>query len=79
MEAERVVKASGVEIIDKAEIPENPIKPNKMMNIAIAIVLGIMGSVFVIFLLEALNTKVKSPKDIEDKLGIPVFGVVPKY
>ena len=32
-----------------------------------------------IFLLEALNTKVKSPKDIEDKLGILVFGVVPKY
>lgn len=79
VEAERVVKASGIEIIDKAEIPENPIKPNKMMNIAIAIVLGIMGSVFVIFLLEALNTKVKSPKDIEEKLGIPVFGVVPKY
>ena len=50
-----------------------------MMNIAIAMVLGVMGSVFVIFLLEALNTKVKSPKDIEDKLGIPVFGVVPKY
>ena len=79
VEAERVVKASGVEIIDKAEIPKNPIKPNKMMNIAIAMVLGIMGSVFVIFLLEALNTKVKSPKDIEEKLGIPVFGVVPKY
>ena len=79
VEAERVVKANGIEIIDKAEIPENPIKPNKTMNVAIAIVLGIMGSVFVIFLLEALNTKVKSPKDIEDKLGIPVFGVVPKY
>lgn len=79
VEAERVVKASGIEIIDKAEIPKNPIKPNKIMNIAIAVVLGIMGSVFVIFLLEALNTKVKSPKDIEDKLGIPVFGVVPKY
>ena len=78
-EAQRVVKASGVEVIDKAIIPENPIKPNKMMNIAIAMVLGVMGSVFVIFLLEALNTKVKEPKDIEDKLGIPVFGVVPKY
>ena len=78
-EAERVVKASGVEVIDKAIIPENPIKPNKMMNIAIAMVLGVMASVFVIFLLEALNTKVKEPKDIEEKLGIPVFGVVPKY
>ena len=78
-EAQRVVKASGVEVIDKAIIPQNPIKPNKKMNIAIAMVLGVMGSVFIIFLLEALNTKVKEPKDIEDKLGIPVFGVVPKY
>lgn len=78
-EVQRVVKASGVEVIDKAIIPENPIKPNKMMNIAIAMILGVMGSVFVIFLLEALNTKVKEPKDIEEKLGIPVLGVVPRY
>lgn len=78
-EAQRVVKASGVEVIDKATIPENPVKPNKKMNIAIAMVLGVMGSVFLIFLKEALNTKVKEPKDIEEKLGIPVFGVVPKY
>ena len=78
-EAKRVVKASGIEVIDKATVPTGPIKPNKKMNIAIAMVLGVMGSIFVIFLLEALNTKVKSPKDIEEKLGIPVFGVVPKY
>ena len=78
-EVQRVVKASGVEVIDKAIIPENPVKPNKVMNIAIAMVLGVMGSVFVIFLLEALNTKIKEPKDIEEKLGIPVFGVVPRY
>lgn len=78
-EVQRVVKASGVEVIDKATIPKNPIKPNKTMNIAIAMVLGVMVSVFLIFLKEALNTKVKEPKDIEDKLGIPVLGVVPKY
>lgn len=78
-EVQRVVKASGVEVIDKATIPEDPVKPNKTMNIVIAMVLGIMASVFLIFLKEALNTKVKEPKDIEDKLGIPVFGVVPKY
>ena len=78
-EVQRVVKASGVEVIDKAIVPENPIKPNKTMNIAIAAVLGVMASVFVIFLMEALNTSIKEPKDIEEKLGIPVFGVVPKY
>ena len=78
-EVQRIVKASGVEVIDKAILPTNPIKPNKKMNVLIAIVLGVMVSVFIIFLIEALNTKIKEPKDIEEKLGIPVFGVVPKY
>ena len=31
-EVQRVVKASGVEVIDKAIVPENPIKPNKKMK-----------------------------------------------
>lgn len=78
-EVQRIVKASGVEVIDKAILPTNPIKPNKKMNVLIAMVLGAMVSVFIIFLIEALNTKIKEPRDIEEKLGIPVFGVVPKY
>ena len=78
-EVQRIVKASGVEVIDKAIVPKNPIKPNKKMNIAIAAVLGVMASIFVIFLMEALNTSIKEPKDIEEKLGIPVFGIVPKF
>lgn len=78
-EVQRIVKASGTEVIDKAAVPEEPIKPNKTMNILIATILGAMVSVFVIFLKEALNTKIKEPKDIEEKLGLPVFGVVPKF
>ena len=78
-EVQRIVKASGVEVIDKAILPTNPIKPNKKMNVLIAMVLGVMVSVFIIFLIEALNTKITEPRDIEEKLGIPVFGVVPKY
>lgn len=78
-EVQRIVKASGTEVIDKAAEPEEPIKPNKKMNILIATVLGAMVSVFVIFLRESLNTKIKEPKDIEEKLGLPVFGVVPKF
>lgn len=78
-EVQRIVKASGTEVIDNAAVPEEPIKPNKKMNIVIATVLGAMVSVFVIFLKEALNTKIKEPKDIEEKLGLPVFGVVPKF
>ena len=78
-EVQRIVKASGVEFIDKAIVPEDPIKPNKILNIAVGIILGLMVSALVIFLKEVFNTSIKEPKDIEEKLGIPVFGVVPKY
>ncbi|MEW9077523.1 YveK family protein [Terrisporobacter glycolicus] len=78
-EVQRIVKASGTEVIDKAAVPEKPIKPNKIINILIATVLGGMVSVFVVFLRESLNTKIKEPKDIEDKLGLPVFGIIPKF
>ena len=78
-EVQRVIKASSIEVIDKAAVPEKPIKPNKKMNILISMVLGAGVSIFVIFLIEVLNTKIKDPKDIEEKLGIPVYGVVPKF
>ena len=78
-EVQRISKASGVEVIDKAIVPEDPIKPNKILNIAVGIILGLMVSALVIFLKEVFNTSIKEPKDIEEKLGIPVFGVVPKY
>lgn len=76
-EAKRVTKANGVEVIDKAIVPENPIKPNKVMNVAIAAVLGIMIGLFVVFLLEYMDTKIKTPADIEKHLGLPILGVVP--
>ena len=78
-EVQRIVKASGVEVIDKAIVPEDPIKPNKILNIAVGIILGLMVSALVIFLKEVFNTSIKEPTDIEETLGRPVFGVVPKY
>lgn len=77
-EAIRVADANAVEVIDKAQIPVNPVSPNKKMNIAIAAVLGVMIGLFVIFLMEFLNTKIKTPQDIEKELGLPLLGVIPE-
>ncbi len=76
-EAKRIADANDVQVIDKAIVPKNPVKPNKIMNIAIAAVLGVMVSLFVIFLLEYLDNKIKTPQDIEQCLGLPLIGVVP--
>ena len=76
-EAKRITKANDIQVIDKAILPQNPIKPNKMMNITIAAVLGAMIGLFVVFLIEYLDNKLKTPQDIEKHLGLSVLGVVP--
>ena len=76
-EAKRITNANDVQVIDKATLPKNPIKPNKVMNVLIAFVLGIMIGLFVVFLIEYLDNKMKTPQDIERHLGLSVIGVIP--
>ena len=77
-EAIRIADANGVEVIDKAQVPTNPVAPNKKMNILIAGVLGIMVGLFSIFLMEFLNNKMRTPQDIDRTLGLPLLGVIPE-
>ena len=77
-EAIRIADANGVEVIDKAQVPTNPVAPNKKMNILIAGVLGIMVGLFSIFLIEFLNNKMRTPQDIDRELGLPLLGVIPE-
>ncbi|MEG0152643.1 MAG: Wzz/FepE/Etk N-terminal domain-containing protein [Cellulosilyticaceae bacterium] len=76
-EAKRITNANSVEVIDKAREPESPIKPRKIMNIAIAAVLGLMIGLFITFILEFLDKKMKTPDDIEKHLGLVTIGVIP--
>ena len=67
-EAKRITKANDVQVIDKAILPKNPIKPNKVMNVLIAFVLGTMIGLFIVFLLEYLDNNevlVKYPQGIK--------------
>ena len=76
-EAKRITKANDIQVIDKAILPKDAVKPNKMMNIAIAAVLGMMIGLFIVFLIEYLDNKIKTPQDIEKHLGLSVIGVIP--
>ncbi|WP_250674296.1 Wzz/FepE/Etk N-terminal domain-containing protein [Paraclostridium ghonii] len=76
-EVKRITKANSVQVIDKAIKPTQPIKPNKIMNILISAIIGMIFSLFIIFLLEYLDNKINSPQDIEKYLELPLLGVVP--
>ena len=77
-EVPQLMNVDNVNILAPAEKSDNPtpIKPNKMLNMAIAIVLGLMVGVGIAFLLQYLDKTVKTEQDIEDLLNLPVIGLV---
>jgi capsular exopolysaccharide synthesis family protein len=71
------VKSFNIFIVDKAEVPKGPVRPNTFKNILLALVLGVCGGVGIAFFLEYLDNTFKGPQDIEEKLAIPLLGIVP--
>ncbi|MDQ1143754.1 capsular polysaccharide biosynthesis protein [Bacillus sp. SORGH_AS 510] len=77
-EISKIMKVDNVSILAKADVSENPspIKPRPLVNIAIAIVVGLMAGVGLAFLLEYFNNTIKNEQDIEKILGLPILGVI---
>lgn len=69
---------TSVLVVSEASVPSHPVKPNKKLNIAIAVVLGLMIFTLLAFVLEYLDNTLKTPEDINKELGLPVLGVIPK-
>ena len=55
---------------------QSPIKPDPILNMAIAAVIGMMLGVGITFLLEYLDTTIKTEQDIEELLGLPILGLL---
>lgn len=77
-EAQRLTNTNKVEVIDKAIINKEPIKPNKLISIVIGTIFGFFIGIIIVFLIEYLDTKIKNKADVEKYLGIHVLGVIPK-
>ena len=72
-----VMDTSGVQVVDKAEIPDEPIKPNHKLNIAMAMIIGLLFSTGLAFFIEYMDNTVKDTKDIAVWLDLPILAMVP--
>ncbi|MBI5848196.1 MAG: polysaccharide biosynthesis tyrosine autokinase [Nitrospirae bacterium] len=70
------IKTVTVWVIEKAEVPDSPAKPNKFRNILLGLVIGLMGGVGLAFFIEYLDNTVKSAEDIEQRFDVPVLGII---
>lgn len=75
--SKELVPNGNIKIIEAVELPQNPVSPNKKMNIAIAFLLGLMVGVGLAFLLEFLDNTFKNKDQLEREFQIPVIGSIP--
>ncbi|MGU8270940.1 YveK family protein [Clostridium perfringens] len=78
-ESKELIPNGNVQIIQKPQLPEHPVSPNKKLNILIAFVLGFMVGVGVVLLLEYLDNTFKSREELEKTLELPIIGTIPDY
>lgn len=73
-----MMNIENIQVIDRAEIPLIPVKPKPVINMMITSVLGILLSIFSIFVHEYFDNRVKTSEDIENSLGLPIIGILPR-
>lgn len=71
------MKTSNVQVIDPAEVPEIPVRPRTMLNVAIVGFLALFAGCSLAFLAEYFDTTIKTAEDVPQYLDLPVLGVIP--
>ncbi|MBI4469475.1 MAG: polysaccharide biosynthesis tyrosine autokinase [Acidobacteria bacterium] len=68
---------TNIQLLDQAEIPLQPARPNKKLNIVLSLIIGVALGVALAFFIEYLDNTVKSTEDVDRLLGLASLGVVP--
>lgn len=72
------VGTNNISIVDKAALPIFPRSPKLSLNLALALVAGLLLGILAALGLDYLDDSFKSPEDVEREVGLTVIGVVPK-
>jgi capsular exopolysaccharide synthesis family protein len=68
-----------VSLVEPALMPTEPIRPRTKLNVALALVLGLLLGVGLAFLREFLDRSVKAPEELEVAVGAAVVGTIPPF
>lgn len=72
------VGVNNVAIVDLADAPTRPSSPRLLINLAIALLIGLGVGALAAFALEQMSEAITDPTEIERRIGLPLLGSVPK-
>jgi succinoglycan biosynthesis transport protein ExoP len=71
------LKSSNIRVIDRAERPRRPVSPRPVFSLLLALVGGTILGCGTAFFFEYLDSRIKSPEEIDTYLGLPSIGMIP--
>ncbi|MCB0308088.1 MAG: polysaccharide biosynthesis tyrosine autokinase [Bdellovibrionales bacterium] len=74
-----LVRSNNVRVVDKALTPRVPIKPNVRKNVLLGFIVGLIGAIGLVLMLEYVDDTIKSHEDIDRYLHHSVLAVIPHY
>lgn len=72
------VSGQNIRILDRATAPAVPYKPRVVLNLAIAVLAGLLSGVGLCFLVEHVDNTVKTDEDVTQLLHERLVGIVPR-
>ena len=75
-ETKEIITNGNVQVIESSELPQNPVNPNKGMNIEIAFLVGTIVGVSIAFLKEYVDDTFKTKEQTEKVMELPVIGMI---
>ena len=71
------LKSNNIHIVDPAKPQRVPYRPNKPLNMALAMAIGLLLGVGMAFFMEHLDSSIKTPDDVDRFIKLPSLGVIP--
>ena len=73
-----MVGTNNVSVVDKADVPLFPFRPDVFRGAMTGILLGLMAGLALAFVVEYMDDSIKFPDEVERFTGLPLIGVIPK-
>ncbi|MBC2717942.1 MAG: polysaccharide biosynthesis tyrosine autokinase [Desulfobacteraceae bacterium] len=70
-------QAVDVWVVENADIPSSPITKGPKRTILLGIIVSLIAGIGLAFFLEYMDNTVKTSEDAEERLGLPVLGMIP--
>jgi capsular exopolysaccharide synthesis family protein len=78
VEVTEAIRASNITVLDAPEVPLEPSSPKLALNLALALILGLLGGVGLSFFQEYVDDSIRTPDEVERYLRLPMLGAVPE-